>query len=219
MIHNPMPIHHRWSSELGGCMRPWLPWNYNTAALRSPITLHSDSPGSVQRSPGYPVLCRSMGPTYSPPPTARTQYLGHTISSPVLHGSRSPPVPAAPGFRSGSPEPVVRPLMHSYPRQGSPMVTTYRRQGSPITWRQGNPSLGAYGRQGSPTSLATYGRQGNPTSLATYGRQGSTLWSPGASFSKVFFPPSGFQYICQDWILNNRLGTPQGNCFMFSLTS
>lgn len=143
----------------------------------SPITLHSDSPGSVQRSPGYPVLCRSMGPTYSPPPTARTQYLGHTISSPVLHGSRSPPVPAAPGFRSGSPEPVVRPLMHSYPRQGSPMVTTYRRQGSPITWRQGNPSLGAYGRQGSPTSLATYGRQGNPTSLATYGRQGSTLWT------------------------------------------
>ena len=174
-----------------GCMRPCLPWNYNTAALRSPITLHSDSPGSVQRSPGYPVLCRSMGPTYSPPPTARTQYLGHTISSPVLHGSRSPPVPAAPGFRSGSPEPVARPLMQnsygSYPRQGSPMVTTYRRQGSPITWRQGNPSLGAYGRQGSPTSLATYGRQGNPTSLATYGRQGSTLWSPGASFIKVIF--------------------------------
>lgn len=207
-----------------GCMRRWLPWNY-TAALRSPITFHSDSPGSVQRSPGYPVLCRSMGPTYSPPPTARTQYLGHTISSPVLHGSRSPPVPAAPGFRSGSPEPLVRPLMQptlnsygSYPRQGSPMVTTYRRQRSPITWRQGNPSLGAYGRQGSPTSVATYGRQGSPTSLATYGRQGSTLWSPGTSFIKVFFPPSGFQYICQDWILNHRLGTPRGNCFMFSLT-
>ena len=178
-------------------MRPWFPWNHSTTAPRSPVSLHSESPGSVQRSPGYPVLCRSMGPTYSPPPTARTQYLGHTISSPVLCGSQSVPFPA--GFRAGSPEPVVRPMQPtlnsygSYPRQGSPTVTTFRRQGSPITWRQGSP-LGAYGRQGSPTSLA-YGRQGSPTSLGTYGRQGSTFWSPGRSFINVFVPPSELQNI------------------------
>ena len=141
---------------------------------------------------GLPSAVPIHGPhLFTTPNSTDAVSIGHTISSPVLHGSRSPPVPAAPGFRSGSPEPVARPLMQnsygSYPRQGSPMVTTYRRQGSPITWRQGNPSLGAYGRQGSPTSLATYGRQGNPTSLATYGRQGSTLWSPGASFIKVIF--------------------------------
>ena len=214
-----MPMHHRWSSELGGA------WDHGFRGTTTQQLWGPQLPSTATRPAASNVLraTQCCADPWAPPIHHPQQHVRSILDTPSALQCFM-----APGLLPSQLPQAFDPALLSLWRDPWCRIAMAATPGRAALWwlptgAKAVPSLGVRG-------IHPWGRMGDrgarPPWQLTGGRGTRLHWQlmdgrealcglPAQVSSKYFFPPSGFQYICQDWILNNRLGTPQGNCFMF----